>query len=74
MTFSDRIEEICREFNHVRVAVSAKGLTREQSAYYQAEIATINYCLGTLGIPCVRDTSGYITGFEIMGAIHEVRS
>lgn len=74
MTFSDRIEEVCREFNRVRTAMSAKGLTREQSAYYQAETATINYCLGTLGIPCVRDDAGYITAFEIMGGFHEVRS
>lgn len=74
MTFSDRIEEICKEHNSVRTTMSAKGLTREQSAYCQAELATINYCLGTLGIPCVRDASGYITGFEIMGTIREVHS
>ncbi len=74
MIFSDRIEEICKEYNNVRATMSSKGLTRVQSAYYQAETATINYCLGTLGIPCVRDSSGYITGFEIMGTIREVRS
>lgn len=74
MTFSDRIEEICREFNNVRAIMGAKGLTREQRARCRAELDTINYCLGTLGIPCVRDASGYITGFEIMGTIREVHS
>lgn len=74
MVFSERVELICREFNQTHAHRNMKGLKpREREMAVNTEL-TINFCLGTLGIPCVRDTSGYITGFEIMGYIHEVRS
>lgn len=74
MVFSERVELICREYNQVHAHKHMKGLkARELETAVATELA-INFCLGTLGIPCVRDTGGYITGFEIMGAIHEVRS
>ena len=74
MTFSDRIEEVCREFNSVHAHIRSKDLNVIYRDLYYMEERTINYVLGTLGIPLVRDKCGYITAFEIMGAHREVRS
>lgn len=74
MTFSDRIEEVCREFNSVHAHVRSKDLTQYARELAYMEERTINYVLGTLAIPLVRDSCGYITAFEIMGAHREVRS
>jgi len=74
MVFSDRVEEVCREFNAVHASVRSKELTEFASELAYMEERTINYVLGTLAIPLVRDKCGYITGFEIMGTIREVRS
>lgn len=74
MTFSDRIEEVCREFNSVHANVRSKELTEFARELAYMEERTINYVLGTLAIPLVRDSCGYITAFEIMGSHREVRS
>ena len=74
MKFSDRIEEVCHEFNSVHAHVRSKELTEFARELAYMEERTINYVLGTLAIPLVRDKWGYITAFEIMGAHREVRS
>ena len=74
MTFSDRIEEVCREFNFAHAHVRHDEMTQYARDLAYMEERTINYVLGTLAIPLVRDTRGYITAFEIMGVHREVRS
>lgn len=75
MTFSDRVEEVCREFNSVHAHVMSKDLTQYARDLAYVEERTINYVLGMLAIPLVRDSCGYITAFEITAGVHrEVRS
>ena len=72
MTFSDRIERICREHNEIRALRYSSKDSLDRYALGREEQA-INFCLGTLGISCVRK-DGYITAFEYIGGFHEVRS
>lgn len=78
MTFSDRVEEICREYNETRCALLDKKRSKDRYAprdrsILEARLEAINYCLGTLGIPVVR-CEGFISAFSIMGYEREVRS
>ena len=74
MVFSDRVEEVCREFNSIHAHKRAKQTPRNMIEVLEAQEQTINFCLGMLGIPVVRDSCGYITAFQIMGGFKEVRS
>lgn len=74
MVFSDRIERICQNHNVCKLAAKSKYATAADKERARVVCETINEVLATLAIPCVRDTSGYITGFRIYNAVREVRS
>ena len=72
MVFSDRIEKICQEHNRIK-ACKEECERDYDKLIFEAEEQTINYCLGTLGISCVR-SNGYITAFDYLGGFREVAS
>lgn len=72
MVFSDRVREICNDYNATLNAVNVARRDAEKIALL-SRIEALDYCLATLGIPLIR-CEGHISAFEIMGHEMEIAS